>query len=154
PTAGIVNKLNISPEIDFSLPIGDLVKDMAKKQIEENSQFQTLPQAMRNQLIVKATKEIETQISDFFGVPTESKSTISEMLYKAMVDKFNKMPKNIKNIILIGIAALIFLTIEGIAWPIRWLVSVLAWLVYEILLAAGFATIVLEKKSREIVILK
>lgn len=154
PTAGIVNKLNIFPEIDFSLPIEDLVKDMAKKQIEENSQFKMLPQAMKNQLIVQAAKEIETRISDFFGVPIKSKSTVSQTLYKAMVDKFSNLPQNIKSVILMGIAALIFLTIEGIAWPIRLAVSVLAWLVYEILLAAGFATIVLESKSREMVILK
>lgn len=154
PSVGIINKLNILPDFSASSSIKDLAQGMAQEQINENPQLQILPQAMKEKLINKAVNEIEAQISDLIGATVESESTIIETLYSAMVDKFNKMPQNIKSIILIGIAALVFLTIEGIAWPIRLVVAVLAWLVYEILLAAGFAVVTLEDKSREMVILK
>ncbi|MEE8131638.1 MAG: hypothetical protein V3T98_01180 [Candidatus Paceibacterota bacterium] len=150
PASGIIQKLNIMPEFDFSSSI----REIAERQIKENPQIQMLPASIKEQAINKAADEIEKQISDLIGVPVKTESSISQTLYQAMVDKFNKMSQNVKNAILIGIAAVIFLTIEGIAWPIRWIVAVLAWLVYEILLAAGFATVVLEGKSREMVILK
>ncbi|HDH31235.1 MAG TPA: hypothetical protein ENH26_00470 [Candidatus Wolfebacteria bacterium] len=154
PAANIINKLNILPEFDFSASIGDLVKNMAQEQINESPQLQMLPEAVKEQMIVKAIKKIEIQISDFLGMPIKSEAKISATLYNVMVDKFSGLPKNIKSAILIGIAVIIFLTIEGIAWPIRWVIAVFAWLIYELLLAAGFANIVLEGKSRELIILK
>ncbi|PIY58818.1 hypothetical protein COY97_02210 [Candidatus Wolfebacteria bacterium CG_4_10_14_0_8_um_filter_39_64] len=71
-----------------------------------------------------------------------------------MVEKFTKLPENVRLFAPVAIAALIFLTIVSLSLPIRLITTVLAFLIYEICLALGFSTIMLEGKSREIIILK
>jgi len=41
-----------------------------------------------------------------------------------------------------------------LAMPIRFVISIIAFLIYELLLAFGFATIELEGRSKEMVVLK
>lgn len=142
------------PGFDLSLPAGELIKNLAKGQIEQNSQMKLLPEAAKKQLINQTAKELEKKFSDFLGVPIGPKTKTSEALYQAMVNKFAALPENIKTAVPVGVAILIFLTIISLSLPIRWLASILAYLAYEICLALGFSVIMLEGKSREIIVLK
>lgn len=145
---------NFLPGFDSSLPTGELIKNLAKSQIEKNSQMKLLPEAAKKQLINQTAKELEKQFSDFIGAPINPKAKTLETLYRAMVKKISELPENIRVVVPVGVAALIFLTIISLTLPIRWLVSILAYLVYEICLALGFSVIMLEGRSREIIILK
>jgi len=75
-------------------------------------------------------------------------------LYEIMITKVSQLPANVKSFIPIGIAALIFLSIISLSWPIRMIVNVPAYLIYEICLALGFSAIIIEGKSGEVIILK
>lgn len=145
---------NFLPGFDSSLPTGELIKNLAKSQIEQNSQMKLLPEAVKKQLINQTAKELEKKFSDFLGVPINPKTKTSEALYQAMVNKFAALPENIKTAVPVGVAVLIFLTIISLSLPIRWLASILAYFAYEICLALGFSVIMLEGRSREIIILK
>ena len=52
------------------------------------------------------------------------------------------------------LAILVFFTVVGFGLPIRWVVTSFTFVIYEIFLALGFSAIMLEGRSREIVILK
>lgn len=145
---------NFFPEFDFSLPVGELINNLARNQVEQHPQAKLLPESAKQQLISQSAKELEEKISDFVGKPINLKSTFSEAIYDAMVYKFIQLPAEVKNIIPFGVAAIIFLTIIGFILPIRWLVSFLAFLIYEICLALGFSNLALESRSREIIVLK
>lgn len=145
---------NFLPGFNLSLPVGKLIKNLAGNQIEQNPQMKLLPSALKKQLVDQAAKELEDKFSDFIGAPVDPKIKTSEALYQATVKKFLELPENIKTFIPVGVGALIFLSIISLTLPIRWLVSVLAYLVYEICLALGFGVIMLEGRSREIIILK
>lgn len=145
---------NFFPGFDLSLPAGELIENLAKNRIEQNSQMKLLSKSAKKQLINQTAKELEKQFSDFLGIPINSKTKTSEALYQAMINKFMALPENIKVAVPFGVAALIFLTIISFILPIRWLASILAYFAYEICLALGFSVIMLEGRSREIIILK
>lgn len=144
------------PEIDPSLTIDELAVNLAKKQIEESPELNILPSTVKKMMVNQAAGELESQIKGFLSIPESvgKKLTISEAIYKTLKDKFNAFPENIKSLILIGVVLTLFLTLEVLALPIRLIISFLAFIVYEILLALGFANVELEGRSKEIIILK
>ena len=144
------------PEIDPSLSINELAVNLAKKQIEESPELNILPSAVKKTMVNQAAAELESQINGFLSIPesTGKKLTVSEAIYKTLKNKFNALPENLKSLILIGVVLTIFLTLEVLALPIRLIISFLAFIVYEIFLAFGFANVELEGRSKEIIILK
>lgn len=154
PVAELKFIQNFLPGIDLSLPAGELIKNIAKSQLEQNSQTQLLSESGKKQLINQAAQELEKQFSGFLGAPINPKNKISETLYDAMTKKILGLPESSKPFIPVGAALLIFLTIVSLSLPIRWLVTVLTYVIYEICLAVGFSVIMLEGRSREIIILK
>jgi hypothetical protein len=152
PASGILQKL--IPGFDTSLSINELTRNLAEQQIAKMPETRILPQAARQQLILKTTRDFEGQIANIFGSDINPKLKISDIAYKWLKDKFEGLAENSKLVVMLAIAGLLFLTIEGIAMPLRWLVSVIAFVIYEILKLSGFATVALEGKSREVIILK
>lgn len=152
PGAPLLKK--IVPEFDMSLGAGEVINKLAKAQIEENPQAQILPEDIKKQLVVDTARDLEKKISDFLGTPLDPKAKVSDTLYGAMIKKVSGLSEESRGIFQIGLAALIFLTIIGLVLPIRWLVSSIAFLVYESLIALGFAVVSLEGRSKEIIILK
>lgn len=152
PASGILQKF--LPGFDVSLSVAELTKNLAEQQIAKLPEIPILPKAVQQQLIAKTMKDFEAQIANIFGSDINPKLKISDVAYETLKNKFEGLTENLKLIVMLGIAALLFLTIEGVAIPFRWLVTVIAFIAYEILLMTGFATIMLEGKSREIIILK
>ena len=149
---GIIQKF--LPGFDLSLPTEKLIENLAASQIEQNPELKLLPESVKNQLIDQSVRELENKISEFTATPLDSKAKASDALYEIIMKKFGNLPTNIKSIAPMIVAALIFLTIVGLSLPIRLMVTVLTFLIYEIFLALGFSTIIMEGKSREIIILK
>jgi len=145
---------NFLPGFDLSLSVDDLIKNIAVNQIEGNSEFKILPSSAKTELINQTTKGLENEVSAFTGLPLNPKAKASEALYETIVKKISQSQENNKSLILVIIAALIFLTIIGLSWFIRFIATIPAYLIYEICLALGFSTIMMEDKSKEVVVLK
>lgn len=84
----------------------------------------------------------------------EANDTIVDILYNAYAQNIGQVSSNSKIVILFGLGIILFLLIKSVGTPIAWFVALVAAAVYEILIALGFAVVVLETKSREIVLLK
>ncbi len=152
PASDIVK--NFIPGFDLSLPLQELAVNVAAQQVKDAPEAQILPKAAQQQLINKTAQDFETKIAELIGGQIKPNSKITDIVYESLSNRFSQMPESAKNLVLAGVVFLIFLTIEGFAIPLRWLVSVLAFVIYEILLMSGFATVMLEGKSKEIIILK
>lgn len=152
PSVPLVKKL--IPEFDLSLSAGDLINKLAQSQVEGNPQAKLLPESSQKQLAQEAARNLEKSASDYLGVDIDMKAKTSDVIYDAIAQRVSGLPENIRNIFQIGLAALIFITIIGFVLPIRWLATSLALIIYEILLALGFAVVSLEGRSKEIIILK
>lgn len=144
----------IIPEFDLSLSAGEVLNKLAETQVEGNPQAQILPENIKRQLIVDAARDLEKKISDFTGTAFDLKAKVSDTLYGIMIKKVSGLSPEYQGVFQVGMAALIFLTIIGLVLPIRWLTSFIAFLVYESLIALGFAVVSLEGRSKEIVLLK
>jgi hypothetical protein len=142
------------PGFDLSLPVETLIKNLTINQIEGNAQLKLLPESTKKELINQSVKELEKKISDLTGTPLNPKVKTSEAIYEIIVEKFAKLPENVRLFAPAAIAAIIFLTIIGLSLPIRIIATVFAFLIYEICLALGFSTIMMEGTSREIIVLK
>ncbi len=145
---------NFLPGFNLSLPVEDLIKNIAINQIEGNSELKILPSSAKAALINQTVKELKNKISDFISMPLNLKAKASEALYEIMVKKISQSPENNKSLVLIIIAVLIFLTIISLSWLIRFIATCPAYIIYEICLALGFSTIMMENKSKEIIVLK
>lgn len=152
PSNPLIKK--IVPEFDLSLSTGELINKLAQAQVEGNPQAKILPEGAKKQLVAATTSDLEKKINDFLGTTLDTKAKVSDAIYGAMIKKVSGLSDESRGIFQIGLAALIFLTIIGFVLPIRWLVSSIAFLVYEILIALGFAFVSLEGRSKEIVLLK
>ncbi|MBI5079124.1 hypothetical protein HZB06_00390 [Candidatus Wolfebacteria bacterium] len=152
PSVLIVQKF--VPNFNFSFSVNELAANLAEKQISETPQARLLPKSVKAQLAAQSAKELENQFSSFLGASIDPKLKISEVIYETLKNKFLNLPENIKNLVLLAAGLIIFLTIESFAMPFRLIISFIGFIIYEILLAVGFATIVLEGKNREIIILK
>lgn len=141
------------PGFDFSSTLNEFAKKSVEKEIGGSAQFKDLPALAKNQLIAQSVKEFENKISEMAGIKIDSKLKISDVIYEALKNKLINLPANIKPYVQIFVAAFIFLILEGFAIPIRWIISIFSFIMYEILLAFGFAKIELEGGSREIIIL-
>jgi len=144
----------LPPEFDLSLTGEELFKNLAVNQINQDPQFKSLNEKLKDQVIIQTADTLEKKVSELIGAPFNPKVKIPEAIYMVLVEKFNQLPASVKDATPMIVAAIIFLTIIGFAWPIRWLAGVLAVLIYKICLAVGFSTIMMEGTDREIVILK
>ncbi len=142
------------PGFDFSLKVEELIKNLTQSQIEGNQALKILPQAARNELINQTAKEFEKEISGFIGSPVNPKAKVSEAIYEIAVNKIGKLPDSARSVAPMIAAGLIFLIIISLSFFIRLISAFLAFLVYEMFLAFGFGTIMMEGKSREIIMLK
>lgn len=148
---------NWIPELDFAKPIGKVIEDVAMRQVQQNEVANKLPEAAQKQLIVQTKEELQNRIAAYFGVGAHTidlGDSTSEEIYELTAQKFNGLDDENKQKVASVIAIIIFFTIVGIGLPLRLCVTLLAIILYEILLGMGFARVTLEGRSREIIMLE
>ncbi|MEK9154729.1 MAG: hypothetical protein AAB596_01515 [Patescibacteria group bacterium] len=145
---------NFYPAFNPSYSIKEFAFNSAKDQLNNLPQAKLLSESEKNRLINQSAGEFEARLAVYFGENFNSELKISDAVYDLLSQKFSQLPKNARTLVLFGVAMLIFLIIEGFALPIRWVISLLAYVIFEILLAIDFAVVILEGRSREIIVLK
>ncbi len=151
PVVPLIQKM--FPEFDLSLTAEEFLNKVASSQANKNDQFKKLPDALKKPAISQIAKESEKRIEEMAGISIDPKARVSKALYGAMVKKFTDLPVQIRDATPLFAAAIIFLTIISMSFFIRWIVSLIAYLFYEILLALGFAAIMLQGGSKEVIVL-
>ena len=141
------------PEFDFSLTLNEFFAFLAGESASKIPQFEILPKSVKAQLINQSAKEFQGRFEEFMG-PVNSKLKITDAIYESLMGKFRQANEKTQSLVLMGIAFFIFLFLESLARPFRLMITFLTYIIYEILLALGFAKVELEGTNREIIILK
>lgn len=146
----------IIPDYDMSIPIGDMARNLAEKQIKSQlgKQFDSLSEVEKKKTIDVAGKEVEKQFSNLLGTEIKPGDSLSENLYIFIVGKFTALSEAGRNNVSFAIALVAFFIVMGFSIPIRMFVTVLSVVLYELLISVGFAAVVLEEREKEIIILK
>lgn len=141
---------------DFSF--ADTFQQAAQKiilrQNSGNLAYQTLTSAQKADLLKKTTEELRQRISVFFDVPVGNEQKLMDILYSGFTKFSLNISQSQKVAALFIFAAVIFLIVRSFGAPFYWLVALAAAAVFEILIALGFAVVLLETKSKEIIVLK
>lgn len=122
-------------------------------QLNTAPEFAGLTPQMKREVLAKSLAEFQAKASGYLGISVNPKEKITDILYAALESRLGGLGEPVRRLVVIALAALIFFTLRGIVAIVAWLALVLSFIIYEVLLALGFATVVLESTSREIIIL-
>lgn len=147
----IINKF--LPGFTASSTFEEIAVKTSEQSLSQLPGAENLSKTARQQVISRSVSEFYNRISALFGIKINPKLNIPDSLYQVAKTKFLELSDRGKQIVFAIIGLLIFLTIEAISWPLRLAISVLTFVIYEILLATGFAGISFEQRSKETIII-
>ncbi|MEK9150595.1 MAG: hypothetical protein AAB411_00700 [Patescibacteria group bacterium] len=145
------------PQMDFSSSVGDLISGLAENQIESGfdpALANKLDKNAKSGLIGQISDDLKQKLSVYVGPSFDFNLKTGAALYGFLAEKYLGMEVKSKKTVAAVLAAIIFLAVIGLTLPIRLIAALIAFIIYETLIAVGFAEVVLEGKSREIIILK
>jgi len=141
----------IFPGITPSLTIEEIALKSAAAKLNKVPDARLLSEPVKKQFLQQATADFYKTISSYISYDINPKLTIPDMLYQFTKEKFLKLSDQGRNIFYVVFGILVFFIFEAISWPLRILISFLAYIVFEVLLALGFGQIVFEERTKEII---
>ena len=147
----IINKF--LPGFTASSTFEEIAVKTSEQSLNQLPGAENLSKSAKQQIIGKNASEFYDRVSSFLGIKINPKMNIPDSLYQIAREKFLNLSERGKQIVFAIIGLLIFLTIEAISWPLRSAISILTFVIYEILLAIGFARISLEQRAKETIII-
>ena len=141
------------PGVSLSGTFRAAVTELAANQAKALPGFEILPPSAQRELLNRAAAEIEAQAAGFLGITIRPDARIIDLLYESLQAKLAALGENGKQLALLAVGAVVFFAIRGLGIFFVWAAIAVGFVIYEILIALGFATIVLEGGSREIIIL-
>ncbi|MDP3947614.1 MAG: hypothetical protein Q8Q41_02905 [bacterium] len=151
PVAGVTERFFSG--VSLTDTFRDAMTELATNQTKTLPGFELLPPVTQRELVNRAASELEAQASRLLGIVTRSDARLVDLLYESLVTKLADLGEQGKRLALLAAGALIFLTIRGLGVFFVWAAMGIGFVAFEILIALGFATVVLEEGRREIIVL-
>lgn len=133
--------------------IGGIAEKIFSLQVESDERTAALPKDQKELFIRQAADGLLKRGSDFLGFELDAKTPLLKTLYRAAKENFDKAPDLAKNIIAFSFFISLFLLLRGLSIPLIWLVNIVSFLIFEIMLATLFMSILYESRSREVIML-
>ena len=140
-------------DFDSSKSVEEIARTATEQQLASIPQAQNLRPQEKDLLIRKAMEDLYTQIFHYTGVRINPKDRFSTAAYSVLQEKFVGLTDQVKLWVYIIIGSIVFASIASIMLPVRILVALLSLFVYEVLLALGFAHVIIESKPKEVLVL-
>lgn len=140
-------------DFDSSKSVEEIARTATEQQLAAIPQAQNLKPREKDLLVKKAMGDFYVQIFNYTGVQINPKDPISKAAYDVLQEKFNGLQDEAKLWVYIIFGSIVFVSIASIMLPIRIVVGLLAFFMYEVLLALGFARVTIESKPKEVLIL-
>lgn len=93
------------------------------------------------------------QAEQFLKIKISGDDSLLDVAYNWLAKKFQSLSELTKKGFIIGAMILLFLILKAIAPIFSWIARSLAWLVYQLLTAIGFASMAYEMRSKEAIVL-
>jgi len=130
---------------DFSLEAK--VNDVLKSFVESR-----LPPGTPAPVIDEAISGLKKSIRETTGVNVSGEEKVGEALYDISIAKLLTLPSTLKVLALIVLGLLIFLFIKGLAFVLNWIIIMLAFLIFQMLVAFNFMHVGTESRNQEIIV--
>ncbi len=142
------------PDFSFSMTIEKLVEDRAVASVAGTSLEQEIKSPAVRQQLVNQTLAVFQSRAESVGFTFKPKDTILDATYAFLNQKFKDLSAQNQFLFSAAVVLLIFFTVRSTALIFRFVIALPAYLLFELLLAIGFAEMALESRAREIILLK
>ncbi len=139
------------PGFSFNMTVEELAEAIAIKQL--GGQLDLIPASQLSFITSQVVSYLRTQAAPY-QITFRSSDQILDVLYNSVSNRLNQIPKSIQSVVPIGFAVFLFLIVKGFALLLRWVAAIPAYLLYQLALLTGFASLALESRSREVIVLK
>lgn len=120
--------------------------DQLKQKIEGNVD---VVNKQKQALISENVSILRQKLSEILNKPLTGQETLSDTAYQWLFGKFQSIPQNMKNYLLVALMLVLFITLKVFAPLISLIVRFFSFLIYEVLMALGFANMTYEPRSKE-----
>lgn len=142
-------QLLISKDFSVDMTVSEFASMAATQQLGSN--FTSLAPAAKTQAVTEITNQFRQQAATY-GVFFKNSDAVSDVFYAYFFRQFNAIPDQYKRYIPFLIFLLTFFTIRSLGGLMHWFIAFPAYVLFQLLLATGFARIGLESRSREIIL--
>lgn len=142
---------NFYPEINFNSSFSKLAEDLARFELQGNSNFKSLPPPSQESLIQQTAIQVREGLEKNIGKKLLPNEPVSEVLYEFIVEMLARSKNQFPSWFLAIWAIAIFTTIRGFGFIFYWLVGITAFVLYQILLSFGFIHIIGESRTHEVI---
>lgn len=140
-------------DFDPSKSVEETARTATEQQLATMPQAELLGPKEKATVVKEGMKEFYARLFSYTGVQINPKDPISKAAYGVLEHKFKGLKDEAKLWVFIIAGSIVFISIASIMMPIRIVVALLAYFLYEIMLALRFARVTIEEKPKETIIL-
>lgn len=139
------------PEFNFNSDMNALAESLAQTKLNENSQYQLLPPAVKAEVAKKTSSEVVKSLGQNLGLELTGTEDIATVLYKYILKLLESWRTKLGGAFLVIWGITVFLFIRGIGTFVGYFVAFFAYVIYHVLLSSGFIKIESELQAKEVV---
>jgi len=148
-TAAFINKFY--PEIDVSSKFGSLAESVARLELQNNKDYLSLPEVNRESIVKQSSAQVVENLSKSLGVTIKPDEQTSDVFYDFIVNILKKWYEQFQQFFIIGWSLVVFIIARSLAVIVYWLASLVAFVIYQLLLSFGAIHIVGESRTHEVI---
>ncbi|MDD5098762.1 MAG: hypothetical protein PHP35_00215 [Candidatus Colwellbacteria bacterium] len=145
------------PDFSPNMSAREFLAVSARQSLAKNGviNFNIMPESIRNQIINKTVEESKNALENSFGFSIDLDKPFSENARIIFTEKIKEVVGMIHPYLISVVVSLgVFFLAKAASFIVYWLVAFFAFIMYQVLLATGFAEVTLQQRSREIVVMK
>lgn len=147
--AGLVG--SFYPDVRLNSTFSELAEGVARTQLKGDPRFRELTPAVQEQALKQAAVQVSQALGQSLGIEIKPDEPVSETFYDFIAGYLSGLAARYGNLFLVGWGVAIFFVLRGFGTIFYWVTGILAFVIYQILLASGFVHIAGETRTREVV---
>lgn len=132
----------------------EVLRSLVEADAAENEEFRELPPALRAQAIEESVSEIEENLEEFLGVEIDAQAPVGESAHQIIQSKLGELSPRARTYWSVVLILFVWLSVKAIEVLVYIPLALLAWLVYELLVAMGFVAVEFQTRNKEVVTLR
>ncbi len=150
------------PDFTWSMTVDKFITSLSEKTINSTlektfgNQFEQnikgnidVVNQQKQILMDESISSLRLKLSEILNKPLTGQETLAETAYQWLFGKFQSIPQNMRDYLLVALMIILFITLKIFAPLIALIVRFFSFLIYEVLMALGFATIGYESRNKE-----
>ncbi len=141
----------ISLDFSSSMKLGDFLGEVAVRQLSQESEFNQLNSPQRKAVVQDFTQGLISSIESTAQTELDINKSVGQNVHQFLVSKSQLFSEQSKLIRLLLLVMALLLTAKGVEFILYIPLVVLAFVMYELMVALGFVVLQYENRSKEVI---